>query len=137
MRFWPWKKKKVEPNKTLFDIKYTPTKFNIGKTLVRYTFSDRRKFTVAIYGDFYQSVDRILGKAWPFQIEDSLHRAQAHLTNIVPGHSINLQDDIKNVRKVSIGQIQSAKILSTKSYEEEFNVASIVEKSVEKNESTN
>lgn len=136
---WPFKKKAkevIDPEKhhkgLKFKIEYKLEKWEIGRTLVRHTFLDGRKFGHWYYGEFSQYVtlgngDLVEPTAILPSITTSLEIAQRTITFIDSQINMTLVDDPKNIKKAVNGFPIVAEILKTESYFEEFSVAYLVE----------
>ena len=139
---WPFKKipptpkKPEEPPKKVKVIEYRREKKELGKTVVKITFADGRKINTMMYGGFYQPrAEYERDGRTPKILMDShsitsLHEAQIYLKMIDGSRASTVVDDGKNPGKAVTGIIVKAEIGQTFPYEEEVEVAYVVEKEV-------
>lgn len=144
MGFFDFLRKKPVENSSKFrknTIKYEKRTFDVGKTVVELTFEDGRKFKTTVVGEFsqyvnpgcdyfalfnvpHQATEPSISKA---SIQTSLAKAKYFLTNLSLDKS-TFVDDPTDVRKSIIGKIAFAKILESKEFKLECEVAFIVPK---------
>lgn len=140
---WPFKNKEKQEEKKQKLLKQTiefkKEKYEIGKTLVKYTLLDGRKFNSWHYGQFFQSFElgRYIGydcnepvepTVGPATITNSFNMAQ-NMIQMINSQCCGLfRDDEKNPKKTISGFAIAAEIGRTESYEEEFDVAYLADK---------
>jgi hypothetical protein len=129
---WFKKKAKVEKKATKRKIVYKVEPFNVGVTSIRVTFTDEREFVFRQYGMASQYVndDRqdngLNARVSDVQVYTSIKSAESLISNSYTGQTSWL-DDHKCPRMSLSGTVAKLEILGTKDFEEDFNVASVIE----------
>jgi hypothetical protein len=128
---WPFKKKKPEAPKKKLVMKWRNTVFNVGKTTVKLTFADGRRFSIWVYGE----CDQYINSGWndgkpscsPVHVVTSLMLAQRLIKDIGGNDRRTYVDDPKCPQKSASGLLRAAEILHTVVFEETFGEAYLEE----------
>jgi len=130
---WFFKKEPMEEKKEDRDselklkLVFRSEKFNIGRTKIRATFLDNRKFNFYVYGSFYQNYKNgcLASGYTSFEeahadipiIRTSLDQVKSMMM-LMSQRPCTLVDDVENPKKSAVGQIISFEILTSESFEQ-------------------
>lgn len=141
---WLFKKKEHKEQKSVVTkhvVKYREEMRNVGKTLVKYSLVDGRKFSSFHYGEYFQHIEH--GDSYltwscnktpreprlsDFVIVNSLNVAQNAIKIINADFCVSLVDDINNPKKSVSGKVVAAEIGKTEPYEIVVSVAYLAER---------